>query len=145
MSKVVQFLYRHEVKLLLLPILVYFIGMGFLPDDRSIEDVWVKSWDIVIGTKEINNAYWYIITGPCIIFGGVMGILTGAKSNYDFFSSIGVWWCFLSIIYGLLTTLYSMEYLYSSICLFLVGVLIILMVYIDKNGKEYENNKRSRI
>lgn len=145
MRQVILFLYKHEVKLLLLPILVYFIGMGFLPDDRSIEDIWIKSWDIVIGTEEINNAYWYIITGPCIVFGGVIGELTGAKSNYDFFASIGVWWCFLSIIYGLLTTLYSMEYLYSSICLFLVGILILLMVYIDKNGTEYENNKRCSI
>lgn len=145
MHNLICFLHKHELKLLVLTILIYFSGMGLLPNDGSIEDVWVKSWDIVIGTEEINNAYWYIITGPCIAFGCVIGALTGAKSNYDFFSSIGVWWCFLSITYGLLTTLYSMEYLYSSICLFLVGVLILIMVYIDKCGTGYENNKRSRI
>lgn len=118
--------------------------MWLLPNNGSIEDIWVKSWDVVIGTEEINNAYWLMVTGPCMVLGGVMGALTGAKSFHDFMYSIGIWWCFLSIIYGLLTSLYSMKYLYSSICLFVVGVLIIALAYIDKNGK-YEYNKKSSI
>ena len=145
MRNLICFLHKHELTLLVLIVLIYFVGMGLLPNDGSIEDIWVKSWDIVIGTEEINNAYWLIVIGPCVVLGTFIGVLTGAKSNHDFACSIGIWWCFLSITYGLLTTLYSMEYLYSSICLFLVGVLILIMVYIDKCGTGYENNKGCRI
>lgn len=145
MHNLICFLHKHELKLLVFTILIYFAGMGLLPNDGSIEDVWVKSWDIVIGTEEINNAYWLMITGPCIVIGSFIGVLTGAKSTHEFACSIGIWWCFLSIIYGLLTTLYSMKYLYSSICLFIVGILIIALAYIDKNGMKHENNKGCHI
>lgn len=129
----IYFLIKHELKIAVSLVIIYITGSLFLP--TNLPPIWVKSIDFVVQAEDFNNAYWYIVTGPSILIGIGLGSLIGLK-NHRLAYFFGIWWCFLSILFGILACLYSTEYLFSSICLCVVGLLIIFTSYIDKKRVE---------
>lgn len=142
MERCIRFLYKHEIKLTALAVIVYAIGMLCLPREHSIEKVWVKAFDIIIGPELFSYGYILFTLAPSLIAGGVIGHLLGLE-RHKIISFVGICWCMCSVFFGVLSYMYSSMYLFSSVCLFATGVFVIIIPLIDKKGMMYENNSRS--
>lgn len=142
MEKCIRFLYKHEMKLTALGAIVYAIGMLCLPREYSIEKMWVKAFDIIVGPELFYYGYIFFIATPSLIIGGIMGHLLGLE-RHNIISFIGMCWCMCSVFFGILSYMYNSLYLFSSMCLFVTGVFVIIIPIIDKKGMVYENNSRS--
>lgn len=138
------FLYKHECKFIIIGIIIFAVGSMFLPSESIIEPIWVKTFDMVVGANEFNTAYFLFTSTPSIVIVIICGAFFGMK-KYQLAKFLGFIWCMCAFFYGILSCLFNTVYLFSSIFLFICGLLIILIAAIDEYGAMKSSTQNDNI
>lgn len=130
-----EFIHKHIIKFLIAGVVIYAMGVLSLPGEYALEKVFVPHFDFVVGPKHFAYAYFLFVTPLSLIPGALIGSFLHLN-GYSTTSLIGFFWVILASVYGFVSYLYDESYLLSSICLFLTGMFLIVIPYIEYKYKD---------